>query len=418
MRRIAFAQVLSIVSFRYLWLAQLFSQIGINLIAFVLALRVYDLTHKNTAVSVLTLAFVIPAAVFGTLAGVVVDRYDKKIVLFLCNLARAVIVLGFLFTSESIIFVVGLAFLVSLVTQFFVPAEAPAISTLVPGPKLLTANGLFTVTIFATLLSGGLFAGPFLDMFGINGTIIIISLMYFLAAFFISRIPGQTVASVIRRHVNIGRLAATYRNLSFRSLRKLQIDFHEGLDYLRGHKRALFAVLLLVGSQAVVASSSTLLPGFADRVLHIPVNDASVLLMGPAILGILSGAVFMSQFGQRLWRGDLVNGGIFLVGAMMFLLGVVRSQVGVQLILFVLGFANGMVDVSANTSLQSETQESIRSRVYGIQTALAGAVFIVPMMLSGGFSDLFGVAKVFMAGGILIVAAWLFKIREYVARFA
>lgn len=418
MRKIAFVEVLSLSSFRFVWLAQLFSQIGINLTAFVLALRVYELTHRNTAVSILTLSFVIPAAIFGMMAGVLVDRYDKKIVLFLCNFARALIALGFLLTSESYFFILFLAFLISLVTQFFVPAEGPMIVSLVPKKKLLAANGLSIMTIFITMLAGGLLAGPFLDLFQIEGTIVIISAMFLLAAFFVAQIPGQTILSVLARRLHPAQLAKSYSGLGVVAWKQFSAEFAEGINYLRTHQTVLFAVALLVGSQTVVASSSNLLPGFADKVLLIPIHDASVLLLGPAILGIITGALFTSQFGQKLPRKGVINLGIIFVGLAIILLGFSKLRLMAQVVLFFLGFSNALVDVSANTLLQRETHDQVRSRVYGVQTALSGMTFIIPMMLSGGFSDLFGVQMVFIAAGGLILLLWLTKIREYVTRFS
>ena len=68
--------------FRNLWFSQIFSQIGINLLTFVLAIRVYELTHRNTVVSVLTLAFIVPNIVFSAVSGILVERWQKKTVLF------------------------------------------------------------------------------------------------------------------------------------------------------------------------------------------------------------------------------------------------------------------------------------------------------------------------------------------------
>ncbi|MBI4099460.1 MFS transporter [Candidatus Microgenomates bacterium] len=418
MRKIAFLDVLHLSSFRLIWLAQLFSQIGINLTAFVLALRVYDLTHRNTAVSLLTLSIVVPAAIFGMMAGVLVDRYDKKVVLFLCNFGRALIALGFLFTSESLFMILFLAFLISFVTQFFIPAEGPMIVSLVPKNKLLAANGLSVMTIFLTMLLGGLLAGPSLTVLGLSGTVIFIALMFLAAAFFVSLVPGQTIRSVLARRFHPealgGALTGAFNHGAGRRFRQ---EFMEGLDYLKNQPVVFFAVLLLVGSQTVVASSSNLLPGYADRILHISINDASVYLLGPAILGIISGALFASQFGQRLSRRILVNLGIIFVGLAVILLGLSRQAILAQIFLFALGFSNALIDVSANNLLQTKTHDQVRSRVYGVQTALSGATFILPMILAGSFSDLFGVDKVFLVAGGLILLFWLTTIRKYVARF-
>ncbi|PIS41228.1 MAG: arabinose efflux permease, partial [Candidatus Kerfeldbacteria bacterium CG08_land_8_20_14_0_20_42_7] len=156
----AFAEVLRIRGFRYLWFGQIVSQIAINMMTFVLALRIYETTGSNTAVSFMYLAVAIPAVLFGPIAGVYVDRIDKKVILTLCNISRAVIVLGFFFSSETYVLIFVLAVFISFITQFFVPAEAPTIPRLVPSTLLLTANSLFTFTFYTSVIIGFILSGP------------------------------------------------------------------------------------------------------------------------------------------------------------------------------------------------------------------------------------------------------------------
>lgn len=379
-------------SFRSLWLAQLFSQIGINLLTFILAIQTYNLTGKNTAVSLLTLSFIVPQALFGSLAGVIVERYDKKSVLFITNFSRALVVLLFLLTGETVFFIYFLAVLISLITQFFVPAEAPIIPTLVPKKDLVTANGVFMMTIFVTMLGGGLLAGPLLSMFGLNLTIIFVFLVYLLASYNITQLPKQTT---------------TPDQKTKSSLIK---EFIDGKNYVLGHPKIMLAIGLLVGSQTIIATLSTLLPGFADKVLKIKVNDASVFLLGPAIFGIVLGALVISKL--KIRPSKIIPVGVMGAGAGMFFLGIVPNLISAQIILFLMGFFNALVDVSCNTILQSGTGEEVRSRVYGVLTAMGGLVFILPVLLSGTLSDLFGVSRVFNVFGLLILIVFTLKIRK------
>src|SRR6266566_9020648 len=77
--------------FRYLWIGEVFTQISINLFNFFLILVVFQQTHSNTAVSGTVISFIVPPIIFGSLAGVYVDRWDKKKVLIITNLLRALL---------------------------------------------------------------------------------------------------------------------------------------------------------------------------------------------------------------------------------------------------------------------------------------------------------------------------------------
>src|SRR3989344_3267149 len=101
--RSTYAQVLAIGPLRSLWFGQICSQMAVNTLLFVLALRVYDTTNSNTAVSVLFLAYGIPAVLFGLVAGTLVDRLDKRRVLVYSDIVRAIFVIGLLFLSHNVI---------------------------------------------------------------------------------------------------------------------------------------------------------------------------------------------------------------------------------------------------------------------------------------------------------------------------
>ena len=413
MQKIAVVEVLKIPAFRSLWLSQIFSQTAINLLTFVLALRVYHLTGINTTVSVLTLSFIVPQALFGLLAGVLVDRYDKKVTLFLCNSIRAAVVLLFLLTSEALPFIYLLAIFISLVTQFFIPAEAPIIPTIVSKKELLTANGVFTLTIFISMLAGGLLAGPLLDLFGLDKTFVFIFGMYLLASLWITQIPGQPIRSVLKRRTKYLSNWTNWANLlDGETIIKIKKEFLEGKDYILTHAKVSLSLSLLIGSQTVIASVSTLLPGLADKVLHRPVNDVSIMLLGPAILGIVLGTVVVSQFGKKLKLSAAIATGIIFVAINLTLLGLTDRLIFVQIFLFALGFSNALIDVSANTILQTNTAEEVRSRVYGVLTATGGMVFIIPVIMTGALSDFMGVRNVFFLSGVLIFILFFFKIRK------
>src|SRR3989344_5939398 len=140
--RSAFGAVLSIRPFRMLWAAQLCSQLGFAMLLFILALRVYQLTGSNVAVSGLFLTFGVPAV--------------------------------FLFPGAlPVMYLVS--FIMAIITQFYVPAEAPTIPRLVPPELLVTANSLFSFTYFSSLGVGSIVAGPILRLFGPHAVFLLVS---------------------------------------------------------------------------------------------------------------------------------------------------------------------------------------------------------------------------------------------------
>src|SRR5687768_8469121 len=118
-------------SFLMLWLGEIFTQVSVNLLNFLLIFLVFSLTKSNTAVAWLVISFTLPAIFFGWIAGVYVDRWDKKKVLFATNIIRAVLLVILAFFDTNLLLIYAVSFLVALVTQFFIPAESPMIPQVV-----------------------------------------------------------------------------------------------------------------------------------------------------------------------------------------------------------------------------------------------------------------------------------------------
>ena len=171
-RDAGFVEVLRNQAFLRLWVVQALSQTAQNMINFALLILVrqivetQQLTQANTAISLLVLAFSSPAVLFSAVAGVVVERNDKRTVMVISNGLRAVGVLGFLALDPSWPPLLTLAalyiitFFLGTVGQFFGPAQAAAIPAIVNPRELLSANALFNLTFTGSQILGFAALGP------------------------------------------------------------------------------------------------------------------------------------------------------------------------------------------------------------------------------------------------------------------
>src|SRR5690349_6713637 len=144
----SFRVVLGNRNFTYLWAAQLLSQIAQNIINFAVLVQVEELSHSTTQVAVTIVSFTLPAVLFGPIAGVFVDRIDKKAILVYTNVLRAAATLGFVFLSQSLPAIYVILFVSSTINQLFSPAEGASIPMLVKRDQLLNAMSLFNVTFY------------------------------------------------------------------------------------------------------------------------------------------------------------------------------------------------------------------------------------------------------------------------------
>ncbi len=415
----AILQVLKNTAFRNLWIGQVCTSLAVSVTMFVLALRIYQLTGSSTAVSALYLAFGVPAFLFAMASGAIVDHFDKRTILILADIARAVVAGLFLFAFGKIAIVYVLAFLYAFITQFATPSEAPTIPRLVEPKDLVGANSLYSFTFYSSLAIGSLMSGPLLRFFGPAGVFLFLSLMFVISAFSVARIPKEPgkrmLSSLVGRYSLLDMISKVLDSMS------------QGVAYIKTKPKLLDALLLLMGTQVTLAILATLGPAFAVQLLEIDVHDASLFLVGPAVFGILIGAIWVGSNSKSYTPSKLIKTGIMAAGVLLLIIAVFArlkhllpffSGTGsllffalIILLFFLLGFANSLLDIPASSILQHEADTGMRGRVYGLLTAVVGGLGMLPVLVGGILGDMIGVGKVIFFLGILISGYGLVRMR-------
>lgn len=397
----SFLSIIANRGFRNLWFGQITSQIALNMLNFVLIIRVYEVTRSNTAVSSMLLTFAIPSIFMGVLAGGIVEYFDKRSVLLLCNGFRTLLFVAFFFFSDQLFVLYILNVLMSVGTQLFIPAEAPAISYLVPRANLLRANSLFAVTFFLSTMIGFALAGPVIRFVGYRSAYLSMGLLMTAATYFAWLLP---------RLIN-GKVNGTF---SFDAIGGIMNQIHKGILFIRHTERVRRSLVLLTVSQALISTLVVLAPGFADQILKVDLADASHMVMGSAAAGLIVGALFVGYLGARYLKGTLITTGIVGTAIMLIFLSFISEayipsvlripNVAVSVaLLFFIGFFNSLINVPANTILQQDSDESMRGRIYGVVTSLTGGVSLLPVIGSGVLADVIGVGETMAVIGITLL---------------
>src|SRR5579859_173731 len=159
----SFRRVLKNRNFVFLWLAQLISLTVLNAANFGVIVLVNDVTHSVLMAGLAIIAFTLPAVPFSALAGVIVDRLNKRLVLWVSNVLRMVtmllMVVSLLFDRSNLWPLYILTFMTSFIGQFFTPAEAASIPLLVGERELMPAISLFNITMTLAQAIGFLLLG-------------------------------------------------------------------------------------------------------------------------------------------------------------------------------------------------------------------------------------------------------------------
>lgn len=382
-------------NFQKLWWAQVLSQVAFNTLLYTMIIRIAERTSSNTAVSFFILSFSVPAVIFGLFAGVWVDRLDRRFVLVTTNFLRTLLIpLFYLAESGGFVAIYPLAILISIVTQFFIPAEASKLATMVPRKILHQANSLFTFTLYVAIITGPIVAGPGLKFLGIGRLFIGIFALFAIATLLTRLLPKDRGERTEEKE------------------RELHAELFDAFKHIWSNTKVRGGVLMLTFSQTMIAMILAVAPGFARSVLGIEVADTSLFMLAPAALGMIAGALYLSRFGHNFSRRKLIFTGVFLAGIELVGLGSVRGfddilpfiniTYAAMVLLFLLGAANAMIDVPSNTAIQIHTPEDLRGRVYGVlNTMINGAAFL-PVLFAGVIADIFSVPVLIILMGVLV----------------
>ena len=277
-------------SYAMLWLGEVFTQISVNLFYFLLIFYVFELTKSNTAVSWLVISFTVPMIVIGVIAGVYVDRWNKKTVLFITNMLRAVFLLFLAFFDTNLVAIYSVAFLVSLVTQFFIPAESPMIPKVVPQQMLFSANALFSIGLFGSILLAYVLSGPALIYLNSQDTFLLLAGLFLIGGFFISRITLPLEKKKVTGSIG----------------KKIQHELIEVIHHIRTSKAVLQSLFFLAITQILLLIIASIAPGYATEVLKIHINQFPIVFMIPAVFGVVVGAVLLTSIMHDVDRNRIM----------------------------------------------------------------------------------------------------------------
>jgi len=407
-------------SFVLLWIAQVLSQLGGNMLLAALMAVVVEETGSNTLNAVLILTFLVPAVVFSAIAGVLVERSDARQIMLVSNAARAGLTLLFLVVGANVAVILVVNLLISTVTAFFAPAELTSIPRLVERRHLLGANSVFVVTINGAFAVGFGFLGPLLlTAFGVETVYVVVAVMFGLAALAILPLPAvpPEKEAPIRGVEAVGALTAVWGQLQ------------EGIRYVRTHRRVAWSLAYLGYSASLIGILGALGPGFATDILRLRPQDF-FYVMGPAGLGAVIGIVLLNSVGRGLPKRLVID--VALLGMTITLLGLaaIRPLVTllgpaihpieagvpelsiflsvialVSVVAAVAGIEYALIAIPAQTSLQEELPVDVRGRIFGILNTLLSVASFVPVIVAPIAADLLNIA--WPGAGIPVVLVML-----------
>jgi MFS transporter, DHA3 family, macrolide efflux protein len=373
-------------AFLTLWIGQFVSGIGSGLTSFAFGVWVYLQTGSVTLFALNILLFTLPGILFTPLIGYVVDRFDRRLVMIVCDAGAGLTTLAvyLLFASGELQFwhVYLATFLNATFNNFQWTAQSAAITLLVPRQHLGRADGLGSLAESITMLAAPALAGALYLSIGLRGIVLIDFATFGFAVFtlLLLRIPKPPVSEVGKSARGTFLQDATF-----------------GWRYVRARPGMLGLLLYF--------ASLYFLLGMLDPLLDTMLLDLS----GPGVMGWVRSAMGMGALGGALlmsaWGGPKRRAlGILLVGVLQGLVmagfGVNASPLWIGAMVLVFSLLDPIVSGSSQAFWQSKVEPDIQGRVFAVRRMISRLGLLVSLLLAGPLAE-----KVFepllMPGGAL-----------------
>lgn len=395
-------------NFLAFWLAQMISQFGDRINQMALVGLVAGREFGSAVELAKLMAFtIIPVFIVGPIAGVFVDRWDRKVTLFVCDIIRGLIILmiPLIFIRwDSMWPIYTIVFLAFCLSRFYVPAKMSIIPEIVPQENLHMANSLATVTGMIAFVLGALLGGLIVEYAGAKGGFLCDAVTFFISAALISLIARDRFEVVPDEIAKTGReMASAYKTV-----------FHEivsGIRYIIDHRDIRYMIqlmmLLFMAAGAIYIVIIVFIQGaFGSVTKHL---GFLAVALG---FGLFAGSLAYGKWGDKKRHVETIFACLVAGGIMMAVFAVavqgLRNIWVTWALAFLLGTVVGPIVIAANTVVHTVCSKEMQGKIFSSLEFVIHLGFLITMLISAKLSEFIGsfwilivVSGVFSSVGIL-----------------
>lgn len=382
-----------------MWIGQAISSIGDYFTLLAIPIFVNRLTGSVMLVGLAFITAALPALILGPVAGVFVDRFDRRKVMIASDVLRGLLMLCLLTIRDAsqiwAVYLVG--FLVSCTSQFFFPARAAALPLIVPDQEdWLAANGMMRVIQTVGMLAGPALAGVTISQWGERVAFIADSSSFFASALAVGFI------AVPRTTTQTGGKPG--------SIRSVWVDLREGMAYLFGNRTALGVLVCMTMASVGFSTVNMIWIPYLQRIFGIGVNGLGIAdaAMG---LGMLISGLLVGQIARQINKTVMSAGSLVFIGLMymgIIFLPAFGWIIGWQ---FLCGLSLTPLQAALDTIVQMAVPDLKRGRVTSVMNAAYNAAGLLSMSGAALFGEAIGLEAVFLVVGFFVLLSGLIGFR-------
>lgn len=373
-------------SFTRMWLAQLISTIGDSFTMIAAGILIYQKTGSALSVGLMLMATSIPTLLMGMIAGVFVDRFDRKKIMIVADICRGSLVFLIpILIQYNVAWMYVIVFLNSAISTFFMPAYDSIVPEMASDEELTAANSMIAISSFGSTAIGFAASGM-LAAYSLELAFYIDAASYFISALLM---VGIKIAPLkVEENTSV---AVVVKNLQ------------SGLKYLFGSRILRSLVIISIFYSFVVGLGNTLLLPFATDALGATTFEYG-LQEGLTSIGFVVGSFIMAKYADRMREGLWVILGLLGMGVCYLIYSFSTTVPFAIFVITISGLMNSPYAVARRTLLQRNTEREMRGRVFGASMTI-GNVMMLLGMGAAGLADLYGPRVMMQVTAIINLAS-------------
>ena len=396
-------------NFLRLWLAQLISQFGDRIHQLALVGLITERAAGSTMDLAKLMSFtILPVFIIQPFAGVFIDRWDRKNILFVCDMVRGLLVLfiPLIFIRwEAILPIYVIVFLAFSFSRFYVPAKMSIIPDIVKEEQLISANSLVTTTgMIASVLGLGV-GGLLIEKWGAKNGFIIDAVTFFVSGAMIFTI-------VVPKKIKLSKNAFLEKSKELVKEIKTTFwqEFAEGLRYLFRQKEIrlivnMFFILLFAVGSIYVVSIVFIQEVFGSKTMHL--GSVAVSLC----LGLFLGVVLYGRWGKKEHWEKAIFSCLCAGGAVMAVFAIAVYHYPViwiaMFLALLLGMIVGPIFIASYSMVHIICDEDMRGKTFSALEIVIHFAFLAAMLVSSWVSEFIPRVMVLIVAGLMVMVTGL-----------
>lgn len=384
-------------NFRNFWYGQLVSQLGDRVHTLAVIWLVYSWYNSGSAVGLVLIASTLPAFLISPFAGNLLDKYDRKKIMIICDYIRSAFVLslavmGYL-DMLNLPLILFFTIIISIGAAFFNPATMSMMPSLVEQEELTQANAFYQLSVNASGALGFMVGSGLIAIIGVSTAFLINGISFLFSAFFISRI--------IYKHIPI-KLKTNFIN-----------DFKEGWKVTKSIPLIikLFAPIIVINF--FLSALFILIPVFAEGVFKQGSAGLGVMMTG-LTLGMFAGALMMSGKWIKIKTLNLILPATFFIGIAFMVMSFYEDYYLFVALFALIGMMINLSNIALMALFQREVPNEVRGKVFGLLTSASVSAQPISYGIMGLITDLVMPSQIllFCAIALILTAFSFLTIKE------